>query len=62
MGTTKAAINAIDGNAFYNADTAEKLRFEAQYFKEGVAVDLEQKLQSGVSNLKVEWFIKSSSG
>lgn len=62
MGTTKAAVNSIDGNAFYNADTAEKLRFEAQFFKEGVAVDLEQKLQSGVSNLKVEWFIKSSNG
>lgn len=62
MGTSKAAINSIDGNAFYNAETNEQLKFEAQYFKEGLAVDLENKLQSGVSNLKVEWFIKTSNG
>lgn len=63
MGTSKASINSIDGNSFYNADTStEKLRFEAEYFREGLAVDLENKLQSGVSNLKVEWFIKTSNG
>lgn len=62
MGTTKAAINSIDGNSFYNAESDEKLRFEAEYYKEGVAVDLENKLQSSVSNLKVEWFIKTSNG
>lgn len=62
MGTSKASINSIDGNAFYNAETNQQLRFEAEYFKEGVAVDLENKLQSGVSNLKVEWFIKTNTG
>lgn len=62
MGTSKAAINSIDGNSFYNADTVENLRFEAEYFREGLAVDLDQKLQSSISNLKVEWFIKTSQG
>ena len=62
IGTSKAAINSLDGNAFYNAGTDETLRFEAQYYKEGLLVDLEEKLQSGVSNLKVEWFIKTSQG
>ena len=62
MGTTKAAINSIDGNSFYNAETSQELRFEAQYFKEGVAINLEEKLQSSISNLKVEWYIKTNKG
>ena len=62
MGTSKAAINSLDGNSFYNADESQTLRFEAQYFKEGINVDLDEKLQSSVSNLKVEWFIKTNKG
>lgn len=62
LGSSKAIINSLDGNSFYNAGDEEKLRFEAQYFDEGVLVDLDQKLQNSLSNLKVEWFIKTSKG
>lgn len=62
VGATKTFINAIDGNSFYNADDNAQLRFEANYYREGVAVDLNKELSSGSSNLKVEWFIKSPSG
>ena len=62
VGTSKAFINAIDGNSFYNADETEQLRFEANYFSEGTPVDLDTVLASGSSNLKVEWFIKSQVG
>ena len=62
VGTSKAFINAIDGNSFYNADETEQLRFEANYFSEGTPVDLDTVLTSGSSNLKVEWFIKSQVG
>lgn len=61
-GTSKAFINAIDGNSFYNADENEQLRFEANYFSEGTPVDLDTTLSSASSNLKVEWFIKSQVG
>lgn len=62
MGTSKAAINSIDGNSFYNAGDDEKLRLEATYYNEGVYVDLNKLLSQGSSNLKVEWFIKSQLG
>lgn len=62
LGTTKAAINSIDGNAFYNAKVNEQLKFEANYFSEGNIVDLESKLASPVSQLKVEWHIRTSNG
>lgn len=62
LGDSKASISSVDGNAFYNADPNSKLRFEAEYFREGVKVDLEDKLQTAFSNLKVEWFIKTSQG
>ncbi len=62
LGTTKASINSIDGNSFYNANIDEQLKFEANYFNEGNIIDLESKLSSSVSQLKVEWFIKTSNG
>lgn len=61
-GTTKAFINAIDGNSFYNADEDQELRFEANYYDEGSQVDLEKLLATSTSNLKVEWFIKTQVG
>lgn len=62
LGSTKAAINSINGNSFYNANDNEQLIFEANYFNEGVLADLESKLSSPISQLKVEWFIKTSNG
>lgn len=62
MGTSKAFINSIDGNSFYNADDKQTLRLEAQYFSEGTKVDLDKLLSSGSSNLKVEWFMKTEKG
>lgn len=61
-GTTKTFINAIDGNSFYNADDNQELRLEANYYDEGVQVDLEDKLSSDSSHLRVEWFIKTQLG
>ena len=34
LGSTKAAINSINGNSFYNANDNEQLIFEANYFNE----------------------------
>ena len=62
MGTSKAAINSIDGNAFYNADDNQKLRFKGDYYSEGVYVDLDNRLQDGSSNTRVEWFIRTQNG
>lgn len=62
VGATKTFINAIDGNSFYNADDNAQLRFEANYYREGVAVDLSKELSSPSSNLQVEWYIKSPNG
>lgn len=62
VGTSKAFINSIDGNSFYNADDNQELKFEANYFNEGIAVNLDEVLSSGSSNLKVEWFIKTQTG
>ena len=62
MGTSKAFINSIDGNSFYNADDSQELRFEANYYSEGSPVDLDSILSQGSSNLKVEWFIKTQLG
>lgn len=62
LGSSKAAINSMDGNSFYNAETIANLRFGAEYYRDGVAIDLEEKLQSSISNLKVEWFIKTNQG
>lgn len=62
LGTSKAAINSLDGNSFYNAEETAKLRFVGEYYSEGVKVDLDKRLQGGVSNTKVEWFIRTSDG
>lgn len=62
MGTSKATINSLDGNAFYNATDSEQLRFYGEYYSEGIAVDLDERLQSGTSNTKVQWFIRTSGG
>lgn len=62
LGTSKAFINSIDGNSFYNADDNQELRLEAKYFNEGVPVDLDKVLSTGSSNLRVEWFIKTMLG
>lgn len=61
-GTTKAFINAIDGNSFYNAEDDQELRLEANYYDEGAPVNLEDLLASDTSHLKVEWFIKTQLG
>lgn len=61
-GTSKAFINSVDGNSFYNAADSEQLRFEANYYNEGTSVDLDEVLGTGHSNLKVEWFIKTHLG
>lgn len=62
MGTSKATINSLDGNSFYNASNSEQLRFHGEYYSEGVPVDLEERLQSGSSNTKAQWFIRTSNG
>ena len=62
IGTSKAAIDSLDGNSFYNASDTQKLRFKGDYYSEGVYVDLDQRLQSGDSNTKVQWFIRSKNG
>lgn len=62
MGTSKAFINSIDGNSFYNANDKQTLRLEAQYFNEGIQTDLNSLLATGSSNLKVEWFMKTEKG
>lgn len=62
MGTSKATITSLDGNSFYNADSAEQLRFKGDYYSEGVYVDLDQRLQDGASNTKAQWFIRTSAG
>ena len=62
MGVSKAFINAVDGNSFYNAGETEQLRLEAQYFNEGTKVDLDQELSQGHSNMKIEWFMKTERG
>lgn len=62
VGTSKAAINSIDGNSFYNADEHQQLRFKGDYYSEGVYVDLDARLQDGVSNTRVEWFIRTNNG
>lgn len=62
VGTSKAAINSIDGNSFYNADENQQLRFVGEYYSEGVYVDLDQRLQDGISNTRVEWFIRTNNG
>ncbi|MGL4877900.1 hypothetical protein [Paraclostridium dentum] len=62
IGTSKAAINSLDGNAFYNADDNQKLRFKGDYYSEGVYVDLEQRLQDSASNTRIEWFIRTQKG
>lgn len=62
VGTSKAAINSIDGNSFYNADEYQQLRFKGDYYAEGVYVDLDQRLQDGTSNTRVEWFIRTNNG
>lgn len=61
-GTSKAFINAMDGNSFYNADENQQLRLEAQYFDKGIEVNLDETLASASSNLKVEWYIRTSAG
>lgn len=62
VGTSKAAINSIDGNSFYNADENQQLRFVGEYYSEGVSIDLDQRLQDGISNTRVEWFIRTNNG
>lgn len=62
VGTSKASINSIDGNSFYNADENQQLRFKGDYYSEGVYIDLDQRLQDGVSNTRVEWFIRTNNG
>ena len=46
MGSSKASINAIDGNTFYNASEEDSLRLEALYFTEGTEVNLDSILSS----------------
>ena len=62
IGTSKAVINSLDGNAFYNAEESAQLRFKGDYYSEGVFVDLDGRLQSGSSNTRVEWFIRTHTG
>lgn len=62
IGTSKAAINSIDGNSFYNADEDQQLRFVGEYYSEGVFVDLDKRLQDGTSHTRVEWFIRTNNG
>lgn len=62
VGTSKAAINSMDGNSFYNADEDQQLRFKGDYYSEGVYVDLDQRLQDPTSNTRVEWFIRTQNG
>lgn len=62
VGTSKAAIDSLDGNSFYNADDNQKLRFKGDYYSEGVYVDLDKRLQDGASNTKVQWFIRTNNG
>lgn len=62
IGTSKAAINSLDGNSFYNADEEQKLRFKGDYYSEGLYVDLDDKLQDASSNSRVEWFIRTQNG
>lgn len=62
MGTSKATISSLDGNSFYNASSSEQLRFHGEYYSEGVEVNLEERLQSGTSNTKVQWFIRTANG
>lgn len=63
VGMSKASINSIDGNAFYNAQDNETLRFQSLYFSEGQDVDLDSILSSGSSpGWTVEWFIKTQQG
>ena len=61
-GTSKAFINAMDGNSFYNADENQQLRLEAQYFDKGIEINLDETLSSASSNLKVEWFMRTMAG
>ena len=62
VGSSKATINSIDGNAFYNAEETAQLRFKGEYYSEGVFVDLDKRLQQAESNTKVEWFIRTQTG
>ena len=62
VGSSKASINSIDGNSFYNADENAQLRFKGDYYSEGVYVDLDKRLQDGASNTRVEWFIRTNNG
>ena len=63
MGSSKASINAIDGNTFYNAAEEDSLRLEALYFTEGTEVNLDSILSSAsTSGWLVEWFIKTPNG
>ena len=62
VGSSRAAINSIDGNAFYNAEDTAQLRFKGDYYSEGVYIDLDERLQDGISNTRVEWFIRTQNG
>ena len=62
VGSSKAAINSIDGNSFYNAEDTQQLRFKGDYYSEGIYVDLDKRLQDGASNTRVEWFIRTQNG
>lgn len=62
VGTSKSAINSLDGNAFYNADFEQTLRFEGQYYSEGAIVDLEQRLSDSASNTRAIWYVRTNKG
>lgn len=62
VGVSKASINSIDGNSFYNADDNQQLRFIGEYYSEGVIVDLDKRLQDPTSNTRIEWFIRTQNG
>lgn len=59
MGTSKAIINPLDGNSFHNSDP-EKIRFHAEYYKDGEAVDLEASLSNAGRNLTCHWYIRAA--
>lgn len=57
LGTSKAIIEAINGNSIYNGEP-RYLELEAHYYRNGVEVDLQDELEDSSSSTSVKWFIR----
>ena len=56
-GTSKAVIEALNGNSIYNG-TPSYLELEAHYYRDGIEIDLQEELEDATSSTNIKWYIR----